>query len=342
MYRPVTDRSGQVIGFEYADAQGRTQFVPAVGQAQGRPGPGGRLGALQRRQFDSPAFGGAAASPSAAPQFMFGGNVAPPAAPAPAAPQFGAQSAPERGAGGLYGKFAGKFRGMGDELRGNVEAMAGGEGLYPDDADYRRGDRLMKTDMRQAERDMLARQKAGAYFANPYYAVDGYGSMGTASQDYYRNQPLTQLTFLMQGAAGKDRFSDNAKRFSNAVNRTAGALGAGMAPSQDTLLQALFNPGVNSAVGRSFKTPTAGEARYDRAGIYQGTGRTQWDWAPATQQAEAMRSYLSAIYGTTARPSSQQPAMSYVNRLIDQWVAQNIGKRSPKPLYRWLSDRMGY
>lgn len=346
MYRPVSDRSGQVIGFEYADAQGRTQFVPAVGQAPRGPAMGGRLGGLQQR-FQSGAFGGQSAAPGASPQFMFGGDVAPPPQATPQfapAPQAAGGTQERSGGSPLYQKLYGKFQGIGQELRGNVEAMAAGEPLGPTDAAYRAGERRMTTDMRAAERDMLARQKAGALFANPYYAIEGVdrGLLGDATADWYRTQPLTQLTFLTQGANGRDRFSDSARRFGQAVNRTADSLGAGAMPGQTELLAALFNPGNNSALERSFQMPEAGEARYDKYGIYRGTGRTRWDWAPAPSQAEAMRSYLSAIYGTTMRPSAQQPAMTYVNRLIDQWVAQNMNKNSPAPLYRWLAQRMGY
>ena len=351
MYQPVTDRAGMVVGYQYVDASGQRQFVPAVG-AQQQPGPaGGRLAGLaQRQRFGGPQFGaGPSAAPSpvaapAAPQFMFGGNTPTPPA-APAGPS--AMGGQERSGGGgspLYQKLYGKFQGIGQELRGNVEAMAAGEPLGPTDAAYRAGDRRMTADMRAAERDMQARAKASGLIANPYYAVNGVaeGTLGTATQDWFRNRPLSQLTFLMQGANGNDRFSDNARRFGQAVNRTADQLASGYGPSQTELMAALFNPSRSSALGRSFQMPVAGEAKYDQYGIYRGTRRTQWDWAPATSQAEAMRSYLSAIYGTTTRPSSQQPAMTYVNRMIDQWVAQNLNKNSPAPLYRWLGQQMGY
>lgn len=352
MYQPVTDRNGQVTGFTYTDAQGRQQFVPAVGtqQTAGRsPAIGGRLGGLmQQQRFNSNAFGGQSAAPQPGNGFLFGGNVTPPAPPMGlpgGAPQPGGQAAPRAGGGGspLYQKFYGKFSAMGDELRGNVEAMAAGEPLGPTDAAYRAGDRRMRMDSRQAARDLQARSKAAALFANPYYAVDGVaeGTLGYGDQDYFRAQPLTQLAFLTEGAQGRDRWSDNARRFGQAVDRTAQQLGNGGGYDMNVLLGNLFSMRNNSALGRSFMQPTAGEARYDKYGIYQGAGRTTWDWAPATTQGDTMRSYLSAIYSQMP-PNGRQPAMNYVNRLIDQWVAQNLNKKNAPPLYRWLGTQMGY
>lgn len=338
MYQPVTDRSGQVTGYSYTDAQGRQQFVPAVGMQTPR-------NPMQRMQMGMQAsrFGGQVAAPSMTPQqgFMFGGNVAPPAPPAGMQ-----QPEQQRSAGGspMYQKFYSKFSGMGDELRGNVEAMASGAGLPPTEADYRRGERRQKMDMRDAAQQAKRQAQAMQGFANPYLMLDGWaeGSIGNATQDWYREQPLTELTFLMQGASGRDRFSDNSRRFGNAVNRTASMLAAGNDPTYDTLMANLFNPGNNSAVGRSFQLPEAGRIRYDQNGIYQGQGRTTWDWAPAATQADQMRRYLQAIYQTSLRPSAQTPAMSYVNRLIDQWAAQHMNKNSAPPIFRWLGQRLGY
>ena len=337
MYQPVTDRNGQITGYSYMGADGRQQFVPAVGMQQ----PRGMMGRMQMN-MQAPRFGGQSATPMGPQQgFMFGGNVAPP----PPAPTM-QQPTQERSGGGspMYQKFYSKFSGMGDELRSNVEAMAAGESLGPTEADYRRGERRQKMDMRQASQDAKRQAQAMQGFANPYLMLDGWaeGQIGFGTQDWYRQQPLTELTFLTQGAAGRDRFSDNARRFGGAVNRTADMLAAGSEPTYDALMANLFNPGNNSAVGRSFQLPEAGRIRYDQNGIYQGQGRTTWDWAPAATQADQMRRYLQAVYQTSYRPTAQTPAMSYVNRLIDQWAAQHMNKNSAPPIFRWLGQQLGY
>lgn len=344
MYQPITDRSGQVTGYSYTDAEGRQQFVPAVGvqNAQQR-GASLRMQQLMQRNR----FGGQVAAPATQPQqFMFGGGVTPPTPPAGmpgGQPQMGTQ---ERSGGGspLYQKFYGKFSAMGDELRGRVEGMASGAGAMPTEADYRRGERRQKMDMRQAGQEAKDLAQGTQAFANPYLLIDGVaqGSIGNATMDWYRNLPLTELTLLSQAAGGKDRLSTNSRRFGNAVNQTVGMLNTTGMPSQQSLMEALFSPSRNSTVGRMFQLPEAGKIRYDQNGIYQGQGRTTWDWAPAATQADQMRRYLQAIYQTTARPSSQAPAMTYVNRLIDQWAAQHMNKNSAPPIFRWLGQQLGY
>lgn len=337
MYQPVTDRTGQVIGYQYAGADGRQQFVPAVGvqDAQQRGGMLRMQGLMQRsRPIAAPA-----------PQqngFMFGGNVSAPPPPT-GQPQMG--STQERSGGSpLYQKFYAKFSTMGDQLRGQLDGSAPPDTGIPTQADYRRGQRDQKLDMRAAQREADARAQATQAFANPYLMLDGWGQgmIGNATQDWYRAQPLTELTFLTQGVNGRDRFSTNADRFGGAVNRTAGLLGSGNMPTYGELMASLFNPSRNSAVGRSFQLPEAGKIAYDKNGIYQGQRRTTWDWAPAATQADQMRRYLAAVYQTGMRPSAQQPAMTYVNRLIDQWVAQNMQKNSAPPIFRWLGTQLGY
>lgn len=343
MYQPVTDRTGQVTGYQYTDAQGRQQFVPAVGvqNAQQR-GAGLRMQQLMQQNR----YGGQVAAPATQPQqFMFGGGITPPTPPAGAPggqPQMGTE---ERSGGSpLYQKFYSKFSAMGDQVRSQAEGIASGDMGMPTEADYRRGEKRQKMDMRSAAQETKDRAQAMQGFANPYLLINGVdtGSIGNATMDWYRGLPLTELTLLSQAVGGKDRFSTDSRRFGNAVNQTVGMLNTTGMPSQSSLMDALFNTGRNSTVGRMFQLPEAGKIRYDQNGIYQGQGRTTWDWAPAATQADQMRRYLQAVYQTTARPSAQAPAMNYVNRLIDQWAAQHMNKNSAPPIFRWLGQQLGY
>lgn len=349
MFQPVTDANGQTIGYSYVDVNGVTQFVPVVGmpanfmQSTLPPPPAppasppttmGWLSADGRDQFAPRGYSTPAPSSNA-----FG-------APSQPGAGFGGPAASQgAGAGGYYQKFAGlnaKLRGQAGEAADTVRAKATGtyDSGYPTDADYARSERLMNKDYRQDDRYATQVQRSQALFANPIAALNP--DMSRRDYAYFSQAPLTQLAFLTQGAAGKDKWTTNHRRFGNAVQGMANNLENGMSFQRDSLMQNLFNPGARSALARSFMTLQQGDPRYDKNGLYQGTRRDKWQWAPASTQADTMRSYMSAIYNTTTAPQFRTPAMNYVNQLIDQWVGRAYADQKPGSLQDWLGSQLGY
>lgn len=343
MFQQVTDSAGQVIGYSYVGPDGRQQFVPVVGAPVAPPAPppppvpaAPRFNWLSSEQRDIYAPRGYPAPPQ--PSTPFG-------APAQPGAGFGGPGA-QQGAGGngYYQKFAGlnaKFRGQANAMADTVTSKATGtyDAGYPTDADYARSERMMKRDMRQDDRYAKDYQDAQALFGTPYNAL---GDMSRRDYAYWSQTPLTQLTFLTQGATGKDRFTANHRRFGNAVQGLAGQMENGLEFQRDSLMQNLFNPGRRSALARSFMTLQQGDPRYNKDGLYQGTKNDRWRWAPASTQADVMRSYLSGIYDVTTPVQFRQPAMNYLNQLIDQWVSRSYADQKPGSLQDWLGSQIGY
>lgn len=349
MYQPVTDQYGQVVGYNYVDGYGQQQFVPIVGMpadfmqsslppSPPPPAPPPTMGWLSGDRRDQYAPRGY--QPPEQPQNAFGAPTQPGAG-------FGGPAAAQGAAGnGYYQKYAGlnaKLRGQATEAADTVRAKATGtyDSGMPTDADYARSEHRYNKDMRQDQRYAKQVQSSQALFANPTWAFKP-GDLSRRDYSYLSQTPLTQLAFLTQGATGKDRWTTNDKRFGNVVQGMANSMDNGMEFQQDSLMQNLFNPGRKSALARSFMALQQGDPRYDKNGIYLGSRKDKFQWAPATTQADAMRSYLSAIYSTTTAPQFQQPAMNYVNQLIDQWASRAYSDKKPGSLQQWLGNQMGY
>ncbi len=311
-YTPIRNEFGQVVGYKWRNKFGQEETTQAVqgswGQVPVPPPPPRR----DLNRFDR-------LSTVSRSRFGFADPTVPAAAAPPPAPSNTMPLAKQ-----LYQKFSGNVQGS---LSGN-----------PTDQDYTQSDRAYNAAQRQWENVLQDRAQTSSLQANSMWALPPQG-VSEADYSYWRNAPLTQLAYLTQGASGKDRFTDNANRLARGIRTTANSM---QSMSADDLLANLFGANRGSALGRSFQTQQQPNFRFDDNGLFQGMKEGKWNWAPASQQAAAMQSYLGAIYGTQYSPELQQPAMDYVNRLIDQWASRSYNKRNPGSLINWLGSQMGY
>ena len=335
-YTPVRNEYGQVIGYKWRNKFGKEETTPVAAspwQASPVPPapPRADLSRFQRlSMYNRSRFGASTPTlPDGTPSpwntnYQMTGN---PAAGAGVPQQQGAGNTSSSSgplAKQLYAKFA-----------GNVQSAAGGS---PTDQDYTQSDRAYNAAQRAYDRNMQQRAASSTLQANPIWALPP-SSVSEADYGYWSNLPLGQLTYLQRGTSGPDRFGDSPNRLENAMQRTANSM---QNMDATTLLSNLFGANRNSAVGRSFQAQQMPDYRFDDQGLFQGVKDGKWKWAPASQQAGVMQSYLNAIYGTQYPEAQQQPAMNYVNRLIDQWAARAYGKNNPGSLINWLGTRMGY
>lgn len=331
-YTPVYNDFGQVVGYRWRNKQGVEQTTPVAGSApwaaQPVPPPPprrdlsrfDRLGTYSRSRFGA----GAPDLPTGQPSpwttnYQMSGT---PFGQSGSSSQQSSSNLPL--AKQLYQKFA-----------GNVQGNLSGS---PTDQDYTQSDRAYNAAQRAYDRTLQEQAKVNALQANPIWALPPQG-VSEADYGYWSNLPLAQLAYLTRGTEGRDKFTTSPNRLSAAMQRTGNSL---QNLDAATLLSNLFSANRNSALGRSLQVQQAPDFRFDDQGLFQGTKEGKWKWAPASQQAAAMQSYLSAIYGTQYPTAQQQPAMDYVNKLIDQWAARAYSKQNPGSLINWLGSRMGY
>ncbi len=324
-YTPVYNEFGQLVGYRWKNKFGQEQTSPVAGGTWGAvpvppPPPVAPRDMTRRDRLFGVARKQDPAQPPASP---WSTNYQLTGTPWDQQQQ---QSSSENLplAKQLYQKFAGNVQG---NLSGN-----------PTDQDYTQSDRRYNAASRAWEQTLNKRAEVSALQANPMWALPP-STVSEADYNWWGQLPLGQLAMLTQGATGPDRFSESANRMERAMRQTANSY---QNLDASTLLANLFGANRNSALGRAFQTQAEPNFRTDDNGIFQGMKEGKWQWSPASQQAGVMQSYLNAIYGTQYPQAQQQPAMDYVNRLINQWASRQYGRNKPGSLINWLGNQMGY